>query len=45
LIGHNGGLALHTPYHDCVLVMPTLRHARPGATLVRLAREQPLPAD
>lgn len=43
LIGHNGGRPLRTPYDHCVLVMPTLRHAHPGATLVRLAREQPLP--
>jgi hypothetical protein len=43
LIGHNGGRPLTTPYDDCVLVMPTLHHAHPGATLVRLARDQPLP--
>ncbi len=39
LLGHNGGQPLLTPYDHCVLVMPTLVHATPGATLVRLARE------
>lgn len=39
LIGWNAALPVTTPYDDCVLVMPTLLHARPGATLVRFARE------
>jgi hypothetical protein len=39
LLGWTGGQAVRTPYDDCVLVMPTLVHAGPGATLVRLARE------
>lgn len=43
LIGWNGGQAVFSPFDDCVLVMPTLRHASPGATLVRLASRQPLP--
>jgi predicted deacylase len=38
LIGWNAALPVTTPYDDCVLVMPTLLHARPGATLVRFAR-------
>jgi len=38
LIGWNAALPVITPYDDCVLVMPTLLHARPGATLVRFAR-------
>jgi predicted deacylase len=42
LVGWNGGQAFHTPFDDCVLVMPTLRHATPGATLVRLASRQAL---
>jgi predicted deacylase len=42
LLGWNGGLPFFTPYDDCVLVMPTLLHATPGATLVRLGR-QPAP--
>ncbi len=40
LIGWNAALPVTTPYDDCVLVMPTLLHARPGATLVRFARRQ-----
>jgi len=38
VIGWNGGQPVVTPYDDCVLVMPTLVHATPGATLVRFAR-------
>lgn len=40
LIGWNAARPVTTPYDDCVLVMPTLLHARPGATLVRFARRQ-----
>jgi predicted deacylase len=39
LLGWNGGQPLLTPYANCSLVMPTLRHAKAGSTLVRLARE------
>ena len=39
LIGHNGAEEVFTPYDDCVLVMPGLIHATPGATMVRLAKE------
>lgn len=38
VIGHDGQEAVLTPYDDCVLVMPSLAHATPGATMVRLAR-------
>jgi predicted deacylase len=38
VIGHDGAKAVATPYDDCVLVMPSLAHATPGATMVRLAR-------
>ncbi len=38
LVGWNAGHEVRTPYDACVLVMPTLLHARPGATLVRMAR-------
>ena len=38
VIGHDGARAVATPYDDCVLVMPSLAHATPGATMVRLAR-------
>ena len=27
-----------TPYDDCVMVMPSLRHLRPGATVLRLGK-------
>ena len=39
LLGWNGGEPLRTPYDNCVLVMPSLHHAHPGATILRLARE------
>ncbi len=42
LIGTSGGQLVVTPYDDCVLVMPTLRHATEGATLVRLGRWEPI---
>jgi len=38
VVGWNGGQPVITPYDDCVLIMPTLVHAAPGATLVRFAR-------
>lgn len=39
LVGWSGGQPVLTPYEHCVLIMPTLVHAAPGATLVRFARE------
>jgi hypothetical protein len=39
VIGHDGANEVSTPYDDCVLIMPSLAHAKPGATLVRLARD------
>lgn len=36
LLGWNGGEPFHTPREHCVLIMPTLVHATPGATLMRL---------
>lgn len=39
LLGWNDEIAFHTPYPDCMLVMPSLRKLRPGVTVVRLARE------
>jgi predicted deacylase len=39
LLGWNGGEPFHTPHERCVLIMPTLVHATPGATLMRLGRE------
>jgi hypothetical protein len=31
-----------TPHDDCVLVMPSVRHARAGVTVVRFAAAQAL---
>ncbi len=42
LIGWNDGEPVRTPYGDCVLVMPSVRQALPGVTVVRLATRQPL---
>lgn len=39
LLGWNGGEPFHTPYDRCTLIMPSARHAHPGLTIVRLARE------
>jgi hypothetical protein len=39
LLGWNGGEPFTTPYDDCTLIMPFRGEAKPGATLVRLARE------
>jgi len=41
-IGDNDGETVVTPYDDCVLVMPSVRQARAGVTVVRFARKQPL---
>lgn len=38
LVAWTGGAEVRTPYDDCVLIMPTLVHASPGATLLRFAR-------
>jgi hypothetical protein len=42
VIGHNGRTPVLSPYDDCTLIMPSLAHAYPGATLVRLARAKDL---
>ena len=48
VIGWNGGddggegVPVATPYDDCVLVMPSVRQARAGVTVVRYARRRPL---
>lgn len=46
VIGHHDGAGqgepVRTPYDDCVLVMPSVRQARAGVTVVRFARRQPL---
>jgi predicted deacylase len=42
VIGINDGEPVTTPYDDCVLVMPSVRQARAGVTVVRFARRRPL---
>ena len=37
LIGHDGDQDIHTPYDNCVLIMPSRRLVR-GQTAVRLGR-------
>ncbi len=38
LIGHDGGKPVVAPYDNCVLIMPTMVHVKPGLTVVRLGR-------
>lgn len=40
VIGFDAGVAFVTPYDDCVLVMPSVRQARAGVTVVRFARRR-----
>lgn len=42
VIGDNDGEPVVTPYDDCVLVMPSVRQARAGVTVVRYATRRPL---
>lgn len=42
VIGDNDGEPVVTPYDDCVLVMPSVRQARNGVTVVRLAKRRSL---
>ena len=42
VIGDNDGVPVATPYDGCVLVMPSVRQARAGVTVVRFARRQVL---
>jgi len=42
VIGWNESEPVATPYDDCVLVMPSVRQAKPGVTVVRFARRCPL---
>jgi hypothetical protein len=37
-IAFDGNRTWTTPYDDAVLVMPSLRHLKPGTTMVRLGR-------
>lgn len=38
VIGHDDGVPVLAPYDNCVLIMPTLVHVKPGLTVVRLGR-------
>ena len=38
LIATDGDKAWHTPYDDCVMVMPSMAHVKPGNTMLRLGR-------
>ena len=38
LIGHDGSQPVTAPYDNCVLIMPTLVHVKPGLTVVRLGQ-------
>jgi hypothetical protein len=48
--GHRAGTPMaqdgehvwHAPYDDCVLVMPGMNHLKPGNTMARLGRYDPL---
>jgi predicted deacylase len=37
-VAHDGGTVWTTPYDDAVLVMPSMKHLKPGTTMVRLGR-------
>ena len=38
LVATDDGKEWRTPYDDCVMVMPSVRHLKPGTTMVRLGR-------
>ncbi|MGQ0544295.1 MAG: succinylglutamate desuccinylase [Betaproteobacteria bacterium] len=38
VVASDGEHSWKTPYDDCVMVMPSLRHLKPGTTMVRLGR-------
>jgi predicted deacylase len=38
LVATDGAAAWKTPYDDCVLVMPSLAHVKPGTTVLRMGR-------
>jgi hypothetical protein len=38
VVATDGDHSWRTPYDDCVLVMPSMRHLKPGTTMVRLGR-------
>ena len=38
VLATDGDQVWRTPYDDCVLVMPSTAHVKPGNTMVRLGR-------
>ena len=38
VVATDGDKTWRTPYDECVLVMPSLAHLKPGTTMVRLGR-------
>ena len=38
VVATDGATTWKTPYDDCVMVMPSLRHLKPGTTVLRLGR-------
>ena len=38
LVASDGGSEWRTPYDSCIMVMPSMRHLKPGNTMVRLGR-------
>ncbi len=38
LVARDGDTEWRTPYDDCVMVMPSMAHLRPGTTMLRLGR-------
>jgi hypothetical protein len=38
VIAHDGGTPVLAPYDNCVLIMPTLIHVKPGLTVVRIGQ-------
>jgi predicted deacylase len=41
LVATDDGKEWRTPYEDCVMVMPSMRHLKPGTTMVRLGSYKP----
>ena len=42
VLGYNDGVEVVTPHDDCVLVMPSVRQARAGVTVLRFAKPRKL---
>jgi len=38
VIARDGEREISTPYDNCVIIMPSLRHVAPGVTVMRLAK-------